>query len=130
MDAAIVDTSIFKAFPNAIIHGVWSIGTCKHGSVVGNIFEKIGDLDVIVDEGQGSSVNTTPETINSDFLVYAYPAQMPTLSASKLVSNYMLYNKCEDDYYQIVDAGIGKNQHTGNLEHIELKLLKTEVVDG
>lgn len=124
-----MDCSIFEAFPNAIVHNVWSIGICKHGTVVGNEYNKVTDLDVIVDEGKSSGVTTTPETINSDYLVYVYPAQMPTKSINKLVSNYMLYNSCEDAYYQIVDAGWGMNQHTGRLEHIELKILQTEVVN-
>lgn len=125
-----MDTSIFKAFPNAIVHGVWAIGECKHGTVVGNSFEKTGDLDVIVDVGKSSSVNSTPEVVESDILVYAYPGQMPTMSPGRLVAGYMLYNKCEDAYYYIVRAGIGKNQHTGTIEHIELELLQTEVVNG
>lgn len=122
--------SIFEAFPNAIVSGVWQIGSCQHGTVVGNQFEKIIDIDVIVDEGNSSSVDTTPEALRSDLLIYAYPCQMPTLSTNALVSGYMLYNSDEDAYYEIIDAGIGKNQHTGLVEHIELKVVQTEVVNG
>ena len=125
-----MDCSIFKAFPNAIVHGVWSIGTCKHGTVAGNEFKELNGLDVIVDAGKSASITTTPETLNSDYLIYVYPAQMPTLSINRLASNYMLYNKCEDAYYQIVRASYVKNQHTGNLEHLELEVLQTEVVNG
>jgi hypothetical protein len=122
--------SIFEAFPNAIISGVWQIGSCQHGTVVGNQFEKINDIDVVVDEGNSSSVDTTPEALKSDLLIYAYPCQMPTLSTNALVSGYMLYNSDEDAYYEIIDAGIGKNQHNGMVEHIELKVVQTEVVDA
>ena len=125
-----MDTSIFSAFPDAIITGVWQIGTCQHGTVVGNQFNGIEYLDVIVDEGNSSQINTTPETLNSDLLIYAYPCQMPTLATNALVSGYMLYNAVEDSYYEIVDAGIGKNQHTGAIEHIELRVVQTEVVDA
>ena len=94
-----MDISIFDAFPNAIISGVWEIGTCQHGTLVGNTFTKIADLNVIVDEGSNSST-------------------------------YMLHNNQNDGYYEIVDAGIGKNQHTGNIEHLELKVVRTEVTNG
>ena len=124
-----MDLSIFKAFSNAIISDVWEIGTCEHGTVVGNQYTKVNALDVVVDEGSNSSINNTPETLKSDLLVYVMPSQMPTLQTNILVSNYMLYNSEEDSYYMIVDAGIGKNQHTGVIEHLELKVVQTEVVD-
>ena len=122
--------SIFDAFPSAIISGVWQIGKFQHGTVVGNEFVKVGDLDVVVDEGSSSTVNTTPETLRSDMLIYVYPCQMPTLSTNALVSGYMLYNGLENAYYEIIDAGIGKNQHTGEIEHLELKVVQTEVANA
>lgn len=133
-----MDTSIFDAFPNAIISGVWQIGTCKHGTVVGNQFNSLNNVDVIIDEGYNSNINTTPETIGSDLLVYVKPCQMPkevdklmmtNQVVVALVTNYMLYNSANDTYYMIVDAGVGKNQHTGNIEHLELKLKETEIAD-
>ena len=125
-----MDLSIFEAFPNAIISGVWQIGTCQHGTVIGNTFTPLNEIDVVIDEGFNSSINTTPETLNSDLLIYAYPCQMPTLDTTELVSNYMLYNSETNKYFEIVDAGIGKNQHLGSVEHIELKVVQTEVVNG
>lgn len=122
--------SIFEAFPEAIISGVWQLGTCQHGTLIGNQFEKIADIDVIIDEGDNSNVNVTPETLGSDMLVYVPPEQLPTTRTNKLVSDYMLYDSEEDDYYLITDAGVGKNQHAGAIEHIELGLTHTEVVDG
>lgn len=124
-----MDFSIFDAFPKAIISGVWQIGTCQHGTLIGNVFTKTGDIDVIIDEGNNSSVDTDIETIKSDMLIYCKPEQMPTLNTNTLVSGYMLYDSSEDNYYMIVDAGVGKNQHTGIIEHIELKVLQTEVTD-
>lgn len=124
-----MDFSIFNAFPKAIISGVWQIGTCQHGTLIGNVFEKTNDIDVIIDEGNNSSVDTDIETIKSDMLIYCRPEQMPTLNTNTLVSGYMLYDSSEDNYYMIIDAGIGKNQHTGNIEHIELKVVQTEVTD-
>ena len=125
-----MDYSIFDAFPKAIITGIWQIGTCQHGTLIGNVFTKTSDIDVVIDEGNNSSVNTTIESLKSDMLIYCKPEQMPTLDTNTLVSGYMLYNSTEDSYYMIIDAGIGKNQHTGNIEHVELKVTMTEVTDG
>ena len=101
----------------------------QHGTIVGNTFNKVADIDVVIDEGNSSSVNTTPEAIRSDLLIYVMPYELPTQSTNRLVSNYMLYDSANDYYYEIIDAGIGKNQHTGNIEHIELKVVQTEVAD-
>ena len=125
-----MDTSIFEAFPNAIISGVWEIGMCQHGTLIGNQYNKIGDLDVVVDEGSNSTINTTPEALKSNLLIYVYPCQLPTLQTNALVSAYMLYNNEENAYYEIVDAGVGKNQHTGDIEHVELMVVQTEVTDA
>ena len=124
-----MDLSIFKAFDFAIIYGVWQLGTCQHGSVVGNIFTKVNDLDVVIDEGSSSAISNIPETLASDMLIYVKPQQLPTLRTNKLVSDYMLYNSEDGTYYTIIDAGIGKNQHTGIVEHIELKVVQTSAVD-
>lgn len=124
-----MDFSIFNAFPKAIISGVWQIGTCQHGTLIGNVFKKTADIDVIIDEGNNSSVDTDIETIKSDMLIYCKPEQMPTTNTNTLVAGYMLYDSSEDNYYMIIDAGIGKNQHTGVIEHIELKVVQTEVTD-
>lgn len=123
-----MDLSIFDVFPKAIITGVWQIGVCQHGTLIGNVFTKSADIDVIIDEGNNSTINTSIESLKSDMLIYCKPDQMPTLDTNSLVSGYMLYDS--DKYYAIIDAGIGKNQHTGNVEHIELKVVQTEVTDG
>lgn len=124
-----MDLSIFEAFSFAVISGVWQIGTCQHGTVVGNEFVKVEDIDVVVDEENSSTISNTPENINTGLLVYCKPEQMPTLNTNKLVSDYMLYDSENDKYYTITFAGVGKNQHRGTIEHIELTLTQTEVVD-
>lgn len=124
-----MDLSIFEAFSFAIISDVWQIGTFQHGSVVGNVFEKVADLDVIIDEENTSAISNTPETIDSGMLVYVKPEQMPTINTNKLVSDYMLYDSANDDYYAITFAGIGKNQHRGTIEHIELQVVQTEAFE-
>lgn len=124
-----MDFSIFEAFPNAIVSGVWEIGECKHGTIIGNEFKPIGPIDVIIDEGFNSNINSTPETLTSDMLIYCYPSQMPSLSANTLVSAYMIHNIVDNTYFMINDVGMGKNQHTGQLEHIELQLVQTEIAN-
>lgn len=130
VDFTTMDLSIFDVFQNAVITGVWQIGTCQHGTLIGNVFTKTADIDVVIDEGNSSSIDTDIETLKSDMLVYCKPEQMPTLNTNVLVAGYMLYNSVDDEYYMIIDAGIGKNQHTGNVEHVELKIVQTEVTDG
>ena len=130
--------SIFNAFPKAIIHGVWEIGTCKHGTVIGNEFTSLNTIDVIIDEDYTSNINSTPEDINSGMLIYAKPCQMPkeinelmmtSQVVNALVANYMLYNSATGTYYMITNVGVGKNQHTGEIEHLELQITPTELAD-
>lgn len=123
---------VFSAFPQAIISGVWQISTYQHGSLVGNVFdtENAINLDVIVDEGQATTINSgnNAQPIDADLLMYVQPDQMPVLNPSILVASYMLYDSENDDYYAIVDASVGKNQETGEVEHIELLLKQTDIV--
>lgn len=123
---------VFSAFPQAIISGVWQISTYQHGSLVGNVFdtENAINLDVIVDEGQATTINSgnNAQPIDADLLMYVQPDQMPVLNPSILVAGYMLYDSENDDYYAIVDASVGKNQETGEVEHIELLLKQTDIV--
>ena len=125
----VMDLSIFDAFANAIIYNVWQIGTSKRGTVVGSQFTKVADLDVVIDEGASVQITTNPEELTSDLLVYVKPEQMPTISANKLVSGYMLYDSTNDDYYEIISVGVGKNQHTGIIEHLELRVVQSEVTN-
>lgn len=124
-----MDLSIFDAFANAIIYGVWQIGTSNRGTVIGSQFTKVADLDVVLDEGASAELTTNPEELTSDLLVYVKPEQMPTIRANQLVSGYMLYDSENDDYYEIINVGIGKNQHTGVVEHLELRVVQSEVSD-
>lgn len=123
--------TVFECFPNAVISGVWHIGVYQRGTVMGNQFSDAGTLDVIIDEGDNSTIDSAPDAASliSDMLVYAKPDQLPTLSARKLVASYLLYDSENDDYFEIIDAGIGKNQETGVIEHIELKVRQTEVAN-
>lgn len=123
--------TVFECFPNAIISGVWQIGQFG-ATMVGNVFKKENGIDVIIDEGSNTSIDNAPnaQPLASDTLLYVRPEQMPVCSTKALVGDYMLYNSQEDSYYSIVDASIGKNQETGIVEHIELKVRETVVADG
>ena len=123
--------SVFEAFPGAVVSGIWQIGKSERGTLVGEGFTRIGDLDVIVDEADTTSINYAPneQPIDADLLVYAKPSQLPTVNTRALIAGYLLYDGENDDYFAIVDARIGRNQETGTVEHIELYLKQTEVVN-
>lgn len=115
---------VFEAFPNAIES--WQIGEMSYGTIQGNKLGKTNAVRVIVDEGTNGDQNNAPSaaTIASDVLLYAVPADLPTTDTSELVANYAIKSPA-GRVYAIIDAGAGKNQHTGQLEHIELKLRPT-----
>lgn len=121
--------SVFEAFPNGIISGVYQIGRCQRGTLEGNRFAKTGDLDVLVDEGGYAEINNAPNAagLSIDLLMYAKPEQLPTTNTRALVSSYMIYDSERDDYFAITRAGLGKNQETGEIEHVELELTQTEL---
>ena len=47
---------------------------------------------------------------------------MPTIDTAELIASYAVKNTQTDKLYAIIDAGIGKNQDNGVIEHIELRL--------
>ena len=120
--------TVFSAFPNAIVAGRYSIGRWQRGTLVGNVYEKYGDLDVIIDEGQSSSISNAPsaETLTADLLMYVRPEQLPTDTVRALAASCMVYDTKTGDYFDIIDASVGKNQETGVIEHIQLLLRQTE----
>lgn len=126
-----VNISVFNAFPKAIISGVWQIGAWASNTRVGNTYEKIAELDVIEDESGSMSFGSAPnaDVLVADALLYAKPEQLPTTNLNTLKTAYMMFNSETGEYFAIIDAGAGKNQDTGELEHIELKLRQTEAED-
>lgn len=121
--------SVFEAFSDAIVSKRYSIGKYQRGSLVGSIFKNENALDVIVDDGDYTEINNAPNAagITSDMLMYVQPEQLPTLSTRKLASDYLIFDADENDYYAIKRANIGKNQQRGEIEHVELELVQTEV---
>lgn len=123
---------VFSAFPGAVVSGRYSIGKFQRGTVEGSQFINYGELDVIVDEGDSSQIGSAPnaETLIADILLYTKPNQLPTVNTRALTANYMVYDADNNDYFAIISAGIGKNQEHGEIEHIELLLRQTGVVNG
>lgn len=121
--------TVFEAFPNAIEREIWQIGSMAYSTITGNDLDEnsLAYIDAIVDEGNNSEPNASPSAANaySDMLLYIRPEQSPTLDTAELVASYVVKNTTTDKLYAIIDAGIGKNQDSGVIEHIELKLRQT-----
>ena len=128
----VASMDVCSAFPGAVVSGRYCIGKFQRGTVEGNQFINQGELDVIIDEGDSAGIGKAPnaETLIADLLMYVKPNQLPTLNPRALTSSYMVFDSENGDYFAIIDAGIGKNQDAGELEHIELLLRQTEVVNG
>ncbi|MCM1218189.1 MAG: hypothetical protein NC548_27200 [Lachnospiraceae bacterium] len=123
---------VFNAFPNAIISNQWELGEVQYATEIGTQFANPKPCDVILDEGSFTARQKSPEIAyeDSDDLIYAKPEQMPTLVTAKLTNGYMWHDKLNDLYYEIRDASIGKNQETGEIEHIEFLIRPTEVASN
>lgn len=121
--------TVFQAFPNAIERNIWQIGQMAYSTITGNDLdaESLAYIDAIVDEANNSEPNASPSAANtySDTLLYVRPEQMPTLDTAELIANYVVKNTTTGKLYAIIDAGIGKNQDNGTIEHIELRLRQT-----
>jgi hypothetical protein len=122
--------TVFDAFPNAIEQG-WQIAQVAYSSITGNTVTTGTDIDVIIDEGSSSDANQAPNAAGlfADTLVYTKPDQMPTTDTSALVAGYVLIDPNERTW-EIIDAGQGKNQDNGQIEHIELKIRQIGANDG
>lgn len=121
--------NVFEAFPKAIISNDWELGEVKNNTDVGKIFSSYGVKSVIVDEGALGNLNDSPsaENIESDTLIYAMPSEMPGLNISRYISSYYWHRISDDQYYEIIEVGVGKNQSRGVIEHIEFRIRPTEV---
>lgn len=121
--------TVFEAFPNGL--EAWQIGQMNYSTLTGNRYAKMTTINVIADEAQGESAPSTssPEGITADTLLYCKPAELPTTSIPALISDYSVKDP-DGRLYRIIDAGRGKNQETGELEHIELKVRQTGGADG
>ena len=121
--------TVFQAFPNALEK--WEIGKVKYSTITGNqpVLGAVQDINVIVDRGDATSPNpgNTAQGTDSDTLIYCQPSEMPTTDTSELVARYMVNDG--KNTYAIIDAGLGKNQENGVIEHIELRLRQNGLAD-
>lgn len=125
--------TVFDAFPNAI-EANWRIVPIQYSTIAGNYLDEQNaqSISLIIDEGSSSDANPSPNTASaySDTLVYTKPDEMPTTDTSELVASYAIKNTTTGKLYEIIDAGLGKNQDNGIIEHIELKLRQTGAYNG
>ena len=123
---------IFTALPSAIVTDVWELGELKRNTDIGKQFLTLGTKPVIVDEVETSTQDQSPNAdyISSDTLLYVHPDDIPTVSTAALMADYLWHNTITDQYYEIFEVGIGKNQEIGVVEHIEFRLKPTGVFDG
>lgn len=122
--------TVFEAFPNAIEQG-WQIAQVTYSSITGNTVTNGTAIDVIIDEGSSSDANQAPNAagLYADTLVYTKPSQMPTTDTSALVAGYVLIDP-NGRTWEIIDAGQGKNQENGQIEHIEIKIRQIGANNG
>ena len=111
---------------NGIEHEIWQIGQMAYSTITGNALDddSLTFIDAIVDEANDSEPNASPNAAvtYTDTLLYVRPEQMPTIDTAELIASYAVKNTQTDKLYAIIDAGIGKNQDNGVIEHIELRL--------
>lgn len=120
---------VFKAFSGAIISDDWKLGELVENTEVGKLYKDLGFKAVIVDEGAGGELNRSPnaEGISSDTLIYAKPSEMPTGNVAEFISSYYWYQVSAEQFYRIIEVGVGKNQDAGVVEHIEFRVRPTEL---
>ncbi len=122
--------NVFEAFPSAIVNNVWMLGEVKRATVRGKEFSNPRFCSVIVDTGVSAVNDRSPsadyETTST--LLYAIPSDMPTLNPAELSTSYLWYNTETKEYFNIRDVSLGKNQTTGEIEHLEFLLQPTEVL--
>lgn len=119
---------VFKAFPRAIITDDWSLGSITISTDVGKIYKDDGFKSVIVDEGaEGDENSPNANTLTTDTLIYAKPDEMPTTNHAELVASYFWHQQSTDQYYRILEVGVGKNQDEGIVEHIEFRVRPSEI---
>lgn len=123
--------TVFDAFPNAIVQ--IKLAPIAYSSITGNDIdlENAETIDAIIDEGSSSDANQAPNSagLYADTLIYTRPEELPTTDTSALVSDYAIVDS-KDRTWEIIDAGAGKNQDNGQLEHIELKIRQIGANDG
>lgn len=122
--------TVFDVFPNAIISNVWELGELRRATEVGDRFEPLRFVDVILDDVVSGDLDQSPNAdgLNISTMIYAKPEQLPSLDTARYISSYCFHNTESDCYYEIRQVGVGKNQQTGRIEHFEFQLVEKEVL--
>lgn len=121
-------SSVFQAFPNAIVN-TYALVQVQRGTEAGDIYITGENIGVIVDDAADfRDANPDADGVDNDLLLYVRPEDCPTVP-SILMANYFIKDTANGLYYEITRAGIGKNQQTGKIEHIELTLKLTDAVE-
>lgn len=123
--------NVFEAFPNAIISNKWQLGIVQKATEVGDKYTPVGYVDVIIDEVASGNLDKSPDadSLDVDTLIYCRPEQLPGLNISRFISVYYFYDTENEQYYEIRHVGVGKNQHSGQIEHVEFQLRAKEAID-
>ena len=124
--------AVFDVFPEAVVKGKWEIGQVKRGTETGDVFTNATTVDVIEDEVFTSTANQSPNAdgLQTQTLLYTRAIDLPTLDAANLVAGFLWHDTSHNSYFRISTAAIGKNQHTGEIEHVEFSLEPTEALNG
>lgn len=111
--------NVFDAFKFAVEE--WTLCAVKRATEVGTEIVEVSQIDVIVDDVASGNLNTTPnaETLNTDVLLYTKPEQLPNIKPAALIGGFIVRDGLGYEY-EIISAGIAKNQHVGHVEHVEL----------
>lgn len=123
---------VFNAFPNAVVKNTWQLCQIQRGTEIGNIVTAINFCDVIVDEENTAYTEQSPvaDGIQTNTLLFVRPEQLPTMNINELLASYCWQNADYGQYYAIENVGVGKNQHTGSIEHVEFIIRPMDGLNG
>lgn len=123
-------TTVFEAFPNAIVRN-YALVSVQRGTEAGDIYTTGDNIGVIIDDSAdfgSESLAKSSAGVDNNLLLYVRPEDCPTVP-SVLMANYLVKDTVNDLVYEITDAGIGKNQQNGKIEHVQLTLKLTDAVE-
>lgn len=112
---------VFEAFPEAMVPWTWL--AIKRGTEVGTVVTTGSTVNVIETEADKATLYNTPKAdgVVADLLIYVRPEDLPAVTPAKLMADYALQNDIFE-WYDIINVGVAKNQHDGEIEHYELAL--------
>lgn len=119
--------TVFEAFPQAIRY--WDLCKIEHDTGIGDYLSDVEtSVRVIIDEicnvAQASA--TQPAVAESKALVYAHPADLPSVKLGEYLQGYVWRDE-DGMLYSIDEAANGYDQESATLEHIEFTLTPTEL---